>query len=500
MRISVKDITVCSILVFSSLGLLGCGDLRDSITVNAGNDSSTNGVLTSGANPSGPEFDICAQVDERRRKETQGSNNLAPLIIKICSAQLFDAEIRAQLLAKLGESNAGLTPGKLNEFSEWQRQTGRNTLPADGYQKAMDRPWTRNSLPEVQAWVADLEMSINDLRSKSQGNVCIYFPLIKNGTLLDDVPMQGTLACRALNNAILVLAQRHAGEGNLKSAFEYFLLAAKLATLQSQEPILVDSVVARNSLVKCYRAVARCIVETRPDEEVLGRFLRDLKSIVNLDPYLEKIDFGERYRVSSIVVALSKKEIADQSELSALGMSIDPSVFQAIDSSQWPFVDATISELFNGVVKAMSVDSPQLSKRRVSTYCQSLLNNSSVDSASLNALSKQEVATVLGRNLFLALLPDIEKLLDDESSERTQLRMLEICAEIVLYQRRNQRLPESLQDLDSTNLAAVGASEPFGASSIRYAANSQGFKLYCIGANGIDENGARDSDDFCLIE
>lgn len=490
-----------SLLLFLSLGLLGCGDIRDSIIVTAENNPPlSSGSLAHGGNSGGAEFDICAEVDEKRRKETQGAKNLAPSMIKMCSAQLFDTEIRAQLLAKLGESNSDLAPGKLNEFSEWQRQTGRNNLPADGYQKAMDRPWTRNSLPEVQAWVAEFEMAINDLRSKSQGNVCIYFPLIKNGTLLDDVPMQGTLACRALNNATLVLAQRHAGEGNLKSAFEYFLLAAKWATLQSQEPILVDSVVARNNLTKCYRAIARCIVGTRPEEEELDRFLRDLKSVVNLDPYVEKIDFGERYRVSSIVVALSKKEIADQSELSALGMSIDPSVFQAIDSSQWPFVDATISELFNGVVKAMSVDSPQLSKRRVSTYCQSLLNNSSVDSASLNALSKQDVATVLGRNLFLALLPDIEKLLDDESSERTHLRMLEICAEIVLHQQRNQRLPGSLQDLDSSKLAVVGASEPIGANSIRYETNSQGFKLYCIGANGIDENGVEHSDDFCLIE
>ena len=100
-----------------------------------------------------------------------------------------------------------------------------------------------------------MEVDLEKLEVLPNTKYCIYFPLFRDGPLLDGAALQGTLACKVLNDALLCLAQRHAGEGNFSKAESVFLLSLQLARFQAEEPLLVDYLVATRNYEACCNAV-----------------------------------------------------------------------------------------------------------------------------------------------------------------------------------------------------------------------------------------------------
>jgi hypothetical protein len=100
----------------------------------------------------------------------------------------------------------------------------------------------------------------------------------------------------------------------------------------------------------------------------------------------------------------------------------------------------------------------------------------------------------LGRILMGLLLPAVEKL--QQASERNEQinRNLHLAFALAMYQRDNNRYPETLADMAPKYLDKI-PDDLFAGKPLTYKREEKGYLLYSVGANGIDDGGRTFGDD-----
>lgn len=440
--------------------------------------------------------DVLASFESRRQAEVTKLQNLAPLIIRISNESLFDAEIRAAQLKSLGVDTQG-QPGTVVDVVEWAGSQKDPERLREELNTCKSKPWKSNEFPLIHRWLRAMEVDLEKLEVLPNTKYCIYFPLFRDGPLLDGAALQGTLACKVLNDALLCLAQRHAGEGNFSKAESVFLLSLQLARLQAEEPLLVDYLVATRNYEACCNAVCGYALSAPLTLNDLQRLQQSVLPYMGFEPVQKKIYSGERYRVQSVVQALQDKKLAGEEMLAAAGLPVELLGYQSPRAEVWPAVKVYIDDFFSQVSGGMSRGDIDVRKDQVQKVVTQLFDPT-VNSNRPPGTADDNEARRIAQGIFKLMAADFRKLIDVEARMVAAYRMLQIQLALATFRSERGKLPNELQELDIYRSNRGLFRDPFGQDIFVYHPFGDSIMLHSVGPNGRDEQFDSNSDDFGL--
>lgn len=497
-----KLAAIASVLAGVSAALAGCGRIEDMIIENP---AKTDAVVESGSGSSAPvtletlgreSDDVLASFESRRKAEVRNLQNLAPLIIQISGESLFDAEIRAAQLKSLGVDTQR-RPGTVVDLLEWAGPQKAPDKLREELNSCKSKPWKSNEFPLIDRWLGAMEVDLNKLEVQSNTKSCIYFPLFRDGPLLDGAALQGTLACKVLNDALLCLAQRYAGEGDFSKAESTFLLSLQLARLQAEEPLLVDYLIATRNYEACCNALCGYALSAPLTLNDLQRLQQSVSPYMGFEPAQKKVFSGERYRVLSIVQALQDKKIVGEEMLAAAGLPVELLGYQTPRSELWPAVKTYIDEFFSLVAGGMSRGEYGVRRDLVQKVVLQVFDPT-VNPNRPPGTADDNEARRIAQGIFKLSAADFPKLIDVEAKMVAAYRMLQIQLALATFRVEKGKLPDELQELDSYRSNRGLFRDPFGQEIFVYHPFGDSIMLHSVGPNGRDDQFDSNSDDFGL--
>jgi hypothetical protein len=382
--------------------------------------------------------------------------------------------------------------------------------PTDALSKWRDRvdraarwPWKKGEYPDVADWLKQNEKPLAVLVEASRRPE--YFnPLVARSNDPRTPRILGSLLpsaqkCREVCRALSCRAMARVADGDFDGAWQDLLACQRLGRLIGRSGTILESLVG---VALVATATDRQLIllghGTHSAQQILA-WQEDLRKLPPMRPFAEKLDLGERFQtldsLQSIVCSRGddKSTTAGQPPLAdgfwdrvfTRGMDFDPAFRNANQAFDEYVAAARLAD------RAKRKDTVAAISAR---FDQATRATAQKGSLAKLVSSRAERGEQIGNIMIALLLPAIEKVLD--SGDRTQQTQtnLEIAFALAAYRADHGRYPPRLDDLAPKYLARIPL-DLFSGRPLIYRPTENGYLLYSVGVNGIDEDGRWTDDD-----
>lgn len=490
-----------SLLMFISSGFMlvtGCGNLEEGIIEKPPEVK---------ADPAGKERMQAATrnpiIDELQQeilKKASANFNFAPSLLNFSSSAIFDPDLRQEQFELLGVA-PNAKQGNLAPFLEWASGKGTSEKLASDLQEATTRAWDSAEFPLVDQWLSSLEPQLHEIKFYPTHSCCVAFPLSENGPLLDGVFLQHLIALKAMNDALLASALRKSGPADNQTDLFDLLLALELSWLYADGPLTIDYVFGSKESEDVYRALTNFVLTQSLSTEELERLKTSLGELGTRYSTAHVVELREKYRIQAAAYALQKKMLTDPAYLKEVGFNEELLELQERDEDDefWRLVRARIESNLSHFRRTVTAESPRLSKTKVKNFLEYIEQSSVPDDPELGQ-NKQREAERASLKMISVMFPKVDSIFDQEMKTIAARSALYITIELMLYKEKNGRFPEHLDEIANDVNSQFRHADPFGDGALVFKSLGDKFQIYSIGANGTDDGGAPNSDDFYLID
>lgn len=448
--------------------------------------------------------DYLAAVNKRLSEGVTPENNAAVLLrtaLGLLEAR-GDREYRDQYDRMLGIEPAG--DGLYVSWAEFAR---RNDYPTadngkDIQSMAQQRPWTAAEFPTAAEWLSGNAAAL-DLVVEACQRPRYYSPYIAGDASpkLVSVLLPALQESRAAARALATRAMWHAGEGDVREAFDDLDAIHRLARLVGQDATLVGGLVGiAIDGVADHGDVA--VVSTGLfTPEQLAAYLDRLNRLPPFPKMADRMDRMERLMFADVVVSLARGRV-DGDSMALLGLKgmgsdgflgrIPRLMMGRIDwdgmlrgGNAWydrivaamrketfaeqtaalEAIDADIKSLAQGVKSPLRLAAILLSDRKTRGHL---------------------VGKQLGEVLVSLLLPATQAAVAAEHRGQMQFDLSRLAVALEVYRATTGEYPESLDALTIDILKEI-PQDRFSGEPLNYERREDGYLLYAVGANGKDD-------------
>jgi hypothetical protein len=385
--------------------------------------------------------------------------------------------------------------------------------------RARCRPWTMADAPFAAAWLKENERQI-DLVVAATKRPRFYWPLV----YVDDAPsfasfsgLSGSLysgsfvsGCivRDLGGALCTRAMFRIREGRSEGVWQDLLACHRLARLMAQAPTITDGLEAIGVEEIAARGDAVLAHDGKLTVEQARRFAAELGKLPPMTKMAERFNWAERLTRLDFVVAASRGGIENNDELRATVFGYynffrdgaKPTSFvQRVDISltDWNSPMRIGNQWFDRIAAALS--KPTRQERLAAIAGADRDFQPVLDDAYSNGSTVRKILSVVGlagevRRRTAAVVIGwvaIEHMADAEDRAAVYRDMAQLVFALAAYRAEHGEYPADLAALAPKYIPAV-PEDIFSTGPLHYRREGEGYVLYSIGPNGVDDGGRND--------
>jgi hypothetical protein len=395
-------------------------------------------------------------------------------------------------LARQGKLNHGNDYDVIAEFSRQMDE-------------AQGRPWTAKEFPLLAGWFDECESSFAAL-IEGVSRTEYFNPLLPKRSAASSAGLFGTelpnvQKHRLLATALLCRAMLRTGEGKYLEAWKYLIASHRLGRLTARGATVIESLVGIAIEYKTQNTDVAFLANAKLSSGQLLALMNEWKSLPALPNAAEKIDRYERIVLLDLVLHAAKyglsyfDEIDKQSEppmprglgsrLFSLSVNWDPAlrIF-----NEWLDRAAAAARIEDRSARSAEFD-------RIRSGLQNLKAQSQTLQSSIKFWSgPTRRGEAIGNVMISLLLPAYDKIRGAEDRDEQGQRNLLVAFAMARYRADTSGYPDRLSELVPNYIAEI-PDDLFSGGPLIYRREKNGYLLYSVGPNGVDDGGRSATDE-----
>lgn len=443
--------------------------------------------------------DYLAALNQMASQGVTPENNAGVLIVRAVGLSSFKAAERVQFCKLLKIEPLPEQGTYLTEFGAFvEKKAGRPPTKKEeaDLHNAMEEPWSQSDFPLVAEWIAGNEKPLDLVVEGTRRPKC-YLPLLDGGDLgLAGVPMPVEHLSRSAGRALAARAMLRLGEGNVAKAEQDLLACHRLARLIGSTPFIVGALVAIAIDAVAFEGDFRLMEYGHRSAQDAIVYQRELRKLLPLPVMADEVDASERFAFLDVVLALARSQRRDLGNLAGAGR--DSAVSKAIQGSlEWDEALKFGNAQFDKAVAAARVPTAP-ERRKAFEVLDRELGGMRSESGNLidfaysllqGRLLGNAMGGQMGRIFTAQFIPTVRTACDAETRARTREALGQLGFALSAYRADRAAYPERLNVLAPRYMAKV-PQDLFIEQPLHYKRQGDGFLLYSVGANGVDDGGS----------
>lgn len=357
-------------------------------------------------------------------------------------------------------------------------------------------PWSAKTHPYIADW---LKMNEKPLALFVEGMKRPHYfsPMVPGseaGGLISAL-LPAVQKCRSATRALTTRSMLRLHEGKTDAAWEDLMTCHRLARHLAKGGTLIEALVGMAIEQIAFRSGVAFLERPELDGKQLMKFLGDLRSLSRLPELGASMEGAERFSFLDTVMQIDRHGLKFLKEIGEIPEKL-PVMKGPLEHMNWDAGLRNANKMFNRVSAAMRLDSREKREAALDAMDTELreLRKSIKESVDLeNVLMGAGVTPefrgeVVGNLLLTYLMPAVRKVQTAGDRSEQSHRNQQLAFAIAAYQRDHKSYPRSLADLTPKYLAKI-PNDLFSGKEMFYKPTGNGFLIYSVGANGIDEEG-----------
>jgi len=463
-------------------------------------------TYVSGPKDSAGLIDYAAALNERFGRGVTPDRNACAALWRAIGPPPDHRPVSDDFFAALGIERP---PSEGNYFVDWDDflrerrpdEIERNAIN-DAYMTAQNEAWTAEQYPDLAAWLEANRRPLAEVR-RAVELPHFYYPLVprtddgKPTSLMNQlVPEVGNY--RDLARALTARAMLRAGEGKLDEAFDDLTTCRLLGRQTARGPTLVWYMVGTTIDSMSAYAETRLLFSVRLTEGRLRRRRLELEGLSPFPPLKEAFDLGERFVLLDLVQRL------DEGDRSIAGVFFGKNLFEPASDDlieQVRLLDfrpvmQDVNRAFDRLGAALRENDPVLRRRRV----QAVVDSLQADAPEQNQAEPRLVPRIdanlnvaeIGRYFAALFVPGAAFAASHYDNRLQTADQLITAYRLEAHRLRHGRYPATLAELAAPAAETI---DRFTGRPQIYRVRGDGYVLYSVGPNGVDDGGRNLEDD-----
>ncbi len=356
-------------------------------------------------------------------------------------------------------------------------------------------PWAAKSHPYIADWLKSIEKPLA-LFVEGMKRPHYFSPMVPSGAGgLISTLLPAVQKCRSATRALTARAMLRLHDGKTDAAWEDLMTCHRLARNLAKGSTLIEALVGMAIEQIAFKTGVAFLERPELDSKHLMKFLGDLKSLSRLPELGASMDGAERFGFLDTAMQVDRhglnflKDIGDLPDQVRIAKG-------PLEHMNWDPGLRKANKLFDRVSAALRLDTREKREVELDAIEEELLElkksiKESVDLANVlmgAGVTPEYRGEVVGKLLLTYLTPSVRKVQTASDRSEQSHRNQQLAFAIAAYQRDQKSYPRSLADLTPKYLAKIPG-DLFSGKEMFYRPNGNGFLIYSVGVNGIDDEG-----------
>ncbi len=369
-------------------------------------------------------------------------------------------------------------------------------------ERAVERPWSREEYPLLSKWLRTSEKALA-IVSAASNRQRYFVPLVSESDppqVIDTAWVEYRIL-REMGKSLVARAMLKVCSGDIEGAHSDLMIVHRLARLAGHGPEVVDRVIAiRLEALACSGGCALAGSEKLTTAQA-QEFLADLEALSPLPGIVETLDASERFMALDAVMMVYRYGPASGVNKITGGELTRTMSRQDLD---WDWMLRTLNGWYDREVAA---GRKETFAERMKAYARTgveaerwiakviketkglgLVKNR-VEALLLGSnVARQPKSKTLTRLLFVVSFPRTEGARVHHDRARMELRLARVTMALAAYRAEQGEYPSGLSDLEPKYFQSV-PKDLFVDEPLTYRRDREGYVLYSVGSNMIDDGG-----------
>jgi len=387
----------------------------------------------------------------------------------------------------------------------------RITTPQQRWDERVDRaarwPWKAKDEPDVAAWLKQNEKPLV-LMFEASKRPKYYNPCVSNSNDPRSARVIASLLptvqqCRDVGTALCCRAMSRVANGDADGAWQDLLAVQRLGRLLSSNGTLIEMLVGIAIETTASNATHTLLSKGEYSSKQARAWLDDLRKLQPITPLADKLELTERLMTLDVLqsIAANGTRELDRVEgiMGGMGGKSAPNPFgDRLFTRSIDFDPAfrRANQVYDRYIAAARLPDRASRKQEFATIMAEV-RQAEEDGRGHFArafASKTRRGEYIGNRVVSLTLPALEKLQDASDRAEQTHNNLEIALALAAYRVDTKRYPARLEDLVPKYLSRI-PSDIFSGKALIYRPSEDGYLLYSVGINGIDDDGRRMEDE-----
>lgn len=450
--------------------------------------------------------DYITALNDLQSEGVTPDNNAAILLLRAVGPAEISQEIRIECFKRLGIPPLSPTDDYFDDWSEYLPQipaAERPVTPAgdeaavlalleEMQEKAQYRPWSREEFSHLAKWL-DANQPHLELVVAASKRPRYYTPMLAAGDppMLIGVLLPMAQEARGLARALVTRAMLRLHEKDYAGAWADLMACHRLGRLIGQGPYLVEALVGFAIEGLAFSGESAFLAEAKLNPEEWAEFRKQFDQLPPRARMAQRLDRGERLSMLDGLVTVALRGPKAFEALTGPGGD-NALAGIALRSIDWNIPLKMANEWMDRHVEAAQIEDPKLraeANARIEADLVALAAEAKEPWGLASALLSRRRASEKAGQVFVALfMPALTSVSQAESRAMTMESLIRIGLALAEYKEEHGEYPVALADLAPKYLASIPA-DAFNGAPLIYKQRPDGYLLYSIGANALDEGG-----------
>jgi len=369
---------------------------------------------------------------------------------------------------------------------------------------ASNRPWAAKDYPFIGAWLKINEKPLAIVHEAVK-RPKYYNPLVSkrsaqdpNGSLIG-VLLPSVQKCRELATLLSARAMLRTQEGKYDEAWSDLIACHLLARHVAHGGTLIELLVGVAIDAIASNADLAFLETSKLDSKQILAKLKSLQSLPHFPRVAEKIDLTERLMFLDCLRLVRTGGLNNLEGLigGGAGLKLDEAEQKGLAKLDFGPAEKAGSQWYDRMVAAMKKPTRAERSRDLDAMeaeLKKLKEAYIADMGKLRELLKKRgvpgpaVAKAVGDVLVTLISPAVRKVQEASDRQIQTQGNLQTAFALAAFHKDHGKYPAKLDDLAPKHIAVVPA-DTFNGEKLKYTVLKDGFLLWSVGANGMDEGG-----------
>ena len=354
---------------------------------------------------------------------------------------------------------------------------------------AIERPWKESDIPPLAEWLEDHSEAIENVIDAT-AKPRFYSPspnlLEKPQLAVSDLELpHGTAAMHAAR-ILCIRANLLTASRQYTQAWRHCLACWRLGDQIAQGPTLIDQFVA--SAIHSLAMRATLVLLQTDDMPAKGalKILSDLDALSPSIGMANALDGMERYLLLDLALREATGRLGGPPE----SWEYSQAAQKVLPAKVEPALQH-INQWFDRAVSAAKMEDPVARRKTVAGLTSELkaASQAIVTKAKSGEIKETDRAALFGGLIVATSFPSIELAVNAVDEDLANLQLTRIAAALAAHRANAGKYPESLEALSPKPFASLPL-DPFTGRSFVYRTIGDGYVLYSLYNNGVDDLGS----------